>query len=88
MSLQNSLLIIFGAAVTIAALRIFKAPIKLALKILLNTLLGFGVLILFDIVSTYTGIYLGVNLTNSLVIGVLGAPGFGLLLMARWLLIL
>jgi len=88
MPLQNSLLIIFGALVAIAALRIFKAPIKLALKILLNTLLGFAVLILFDFASTYTGIYLGVNLTNSLVIGVLGAPGLGLLLMARWLLIL
>jgi inhibitor of the pro-sigma K processing machinery len=88
MTLQNILLFVFGAAVVIAALRIFRAPLRLAVKILLNTVLGFAILIIFDIVSTYTGISLGVNLTNSLVIGVLGAPGFGLLLMARWLLVL
>jgi inhibitor of the pro-sigma K processing machinery len=85
MSLRNALFAIFGAAVVIAALRIFRAPIKLAFKVLLNTLLGFAVLILFDAVSTYTGFCLGVNLVNSLVIGILGAPGLGLLLMARWL---
>ena len=87
MTLQNILLTVFGAAIVLAALRIFRAPIKLALKVLLNTFLGFGVLIACDMAGAFTGIYLGVNLINSLVIGVLGVPGFGLLLMTRWLLV-
>lgn len=87
MTVQNVLLVLFGIAVVIAALRIFRAPLKLALKVLLNTVLGFGALIVCDLAATYTGIYLGVNLLNSLVIGVLGVPGFGLLLMVRWMMV-
>ena len=32
--------------------------------------------------------YLGVNLTNALVLGLLGVPGFGLLLLLNWALAL
>ncbi|MEM5781420.1 MAG: pro-sigmaK processing inhibitor BofA family protein [Lawsonibacter sp.] len=32
------------------------------------------------------GISLGVNLVNALVLGLLGIPGFGLLLMLQWAL--
>ena len=32
------------------------------------------------------GVNLGVNLLNALVLGVLGAPGFGLLLLMNWAL--
>ena len=32
------------------------------------------------------GLHLGVNLVNALVLGVLGVPGFGLLLMLNWAL--
>ena len=32
------------------------------------------------------GIHLGVNLVNALVLGVLGVPGFGLLLLLNWAL--
>ena len=32
-----------------------------------------------------TGVTLGVNLVNALVVGVLGVPGFGLLLMLQWM---
>jgi len=86
--MKDVLLYVFAAAISIVALRIFKAPIRLALKIFLNSIIGFITLILFDLVGSYIGVSLGVNLINSIVIGVLGAPGFGLLLMARWLLVL
>ena len=50
----------------IALLRVFSAPLKLAVKLLMNTL--------------------GVNVWNALVIGVLGLPGFVLLLLVQWVL--
>ena len=36
--------------------------------------------------SGFTGIALGLNLWNALVIGVLGLPGFVLLLLVQWVL--
>lgn len=62
--------------------------ITLALKALLNTFLGFVVLVVLDALSVYTGISLGINIINSLVIGILGIPGFGTLLMLKWILVL
>ena len=68
-----------------AVLRLFKTPLKLAIQVLLNTLLGFGALFLLNLTQALTGISLGVNLLNALVIGILWVPGLGLLLLVQWL---
>ena len=68
-------------ALLLALIRIFRSPLKLVGKLLLNTLLGFLALWLVAQTSAYTGITLGMNLTNALVVGVLGLPGFVLLLL-------
>ena len=70
----------------IALLRVFSAPLKLALKLLVNTLLGFLALWAVNITAAATGIALGLNLWNALVIGILGLPGFVLLLLVQWIL--
>lgn len=70
----------------IALLRVFQTPLKLAVKLLLNTLLGFLALWLIQLTAVYTGATLGLNLWNALVIGVLGIPGLALLLLAQWVL--
>ena len=73
----------YGGAV--AALRVFSTPLRLALKVLANTLLGFGALLVLNLAAPLTGLSLGVNVLNALVIGVLGVPGLGLLLLTQWL---
>lgn len=50
----------------------------------LRTLLGALFLQLLSLFGGIGGLSLGVNLFNALVLGLLGAPGFGLLLMLRW----
>ena len=45
-----------------------------------------AVLALFSQVGQFIGVSLGVNLVNALILGVLGVPGFGLLLMLQWVL--
>ena len=70
----------------IALLRVFQAPLKVAVKLLANTLLGFLALWAVNLTSGITGLTLGMNLWNALVIGVLGLPGFGLLLLVHWVL--
>lgn len=47
---------------------------------------GTGALALFSQVGQALGVTLGVNLVNALVLGLLGVPGFGLLLMLQWVL--
>lgn len=69
-----------------ALLRVFKAPLRLALKLLVNTLLGFLALYLTGLTAPLTGITLGLNLWNALIVGVLGLPGFVLLLLVQWIL--
>ena len=77
------LLLLFFA---FALLRLFREPLRLGLKLLGNTLLGFLALFLTGLTAPMTGITLGLNLWNALVIGVLGLPGFVLLLLTRWVL--
>ncbi|MDD3347430.1 pro-sigmaK processing inhibitor BofA family protein [Oscillibacter sp.] len=70
----------------IALLRVFRAPLRLALRLLGNTLLGFLALWVVNATAGVTGIALGLNVWNALVIGVLGLPGFVLLLLTQWIL--
>ena len=70
----------------IALLRIFSAPLRLALKLLANTLLGFLALWAVHLTAGITGITLGINPLNALIIGILGLPGFILLLLMQWVI--
>ena len=70
----------------VALIRVFSVPLKVTLKLLANTLLGFGVLWLINRTAALTGISLGLNLWNALTIGVLGLPGVLLLLLVQWVL--
>ena len=68
----------------IALLRIFSTPLRLAIKLLVNTLLGFAALWAVQFTAAFTGITLGINLLNALIVGILGLPGFVLLLLMQW----
>ncbi len=85
-----ALIIYAGAAIAglillIAVVRVFIAPIRIILKLALNTALGFAGLIALDLFGAYIGISLGVNLINAAVVGTLGIPGLALLLLLKWL---
>ena len=87
MDLSQKILAGLAAAFLLLALiRVFQAPLRLALKLLVNTLLGFLALWAVNLTAALTGITLGFNLWNALVIGVLGLPGFLLLLLTQWVL--
>ena len=65
----------------VVCLRLFAAPLKLALKVAFNSALGFGAVWLLNLTTSVTGLSLGLNWFNALLIGILGLPGFGLLLL-------
>ena len=70
----------------VVCLRLFAAPLKLALKVAFNSALGFGAVWLLNLTTSVTGLSLGLNWFNALLIAILGLPGFGLLLLVQWVL--
>jgi inhibitor of the pro-sigma K processing machinery len=87
MDLSQKIVAALLAAFFLAALiRVFRTPLKVALKLLANTLLGFLALWAVNLTTGFTGVTLGINLLNALVIAVLGLPGFVLLLLTQWVL--
>ena len=70
----------------VACVRLFSAPLKVALRVLINSELGFGALWLLNLTGGVTGIALGLNIFNSLTVGILGVPGLFLLLLLQWVL--
>ena len=83
---QTALAVLLALFLLVALIRIFLAPLRLALRLLANTLLGFLALWAVNLTAGFTGILLGLNLLNALVIGVLGIPGLVLLLLTQWVL--
>lgn len=84
--IENITLGLVALFLLVACVRLFAAPLKLILRVLLNSLLGFGALWLLNLTSSFTGLSLGLNLFNALTIGILGVPGFFLLLLLQWVL--
>ena len=74
------------AFLAVTCLRLISAPLKLALRVLGNAAVGFAALWLLQRTARYTGITLGLNLFNTLTVGVLGLPGLGLLVLLQWVL--
>ena len=84
MDLKTVVLLTVGGLVLLAvAARAFSAPLRLAAKAAVNTLLGMGALLLLNATAAVTGLRLGLNLFNALVVGILGIPGLVLLLLVQ-----
>lgn len=71
------------AFVALGVIQLFAAPLKLAVKVLFNTLLGFAALFLLNLAGGLTGFTLGINLFNALTVGILGVPGLALLALLK-----
>lgn len=83
---QKVLAGLLAAFFLVALIRVFRTPLRVAVRLLANTLLGFLALWTVNLTAGFTGIALGLNLLNALVIGILGLPGFVLLLLTQWVL--
>ena len=86
--LINGIILIFICLLAAGFVKLFKEPMKLAFKVLLNILIGFIALILINFFGSFIGISIGINWINALIIGLLGVPGVALLLVLQWLLLI
>lgn len=77
-------LALLGLFFLLALGRLVKAPLKLALRVIINAALGFCAMWLLNRTTDITGLSLGLSIFNVTTIGVLGVPGFFLLLLLKW----
>lgn len=77
---------VVGGLILVIALAALQKPLKWLGKLAARTGVSLAALFAFSKVGGLIGVTLGVNLVNALVMGLLGAPGFGLLLMLDWAL--
>ena len=85
--MQKLLLGLMALFAVLAVLRLFSAPLKLAGKLLVNTLLGFALLGLLSATGALAKLALGLNLFNALIIAVLGVPGLALLVLLQMIFV-
>ena len=65
---------------------LLRKPLGAVWRLVWRSGMGLCFLWLFNQIGGLVGLHLGVNLLSGLVLGVLGVPGMGLLLMLRWAL--
>lgn len=85
-ALLNALPWIVGGLILVVLLAALRRPLEWLVRLAART--GIGLMVLWGLSSVggLVGVHLGVNLLNALVLGLLGVPGFGLLLMLNWVL--
>ena len=84
--LMEALPWIVGGLMLALALAAMRRPLGALVRLGLRTGAGLGVLWVLSLTGGALGLRLGVNLVNALVLGVLGAPGLGLLVAMAWAL--
>lgn len=63
--------------------RIFVWPMKVVLKLALNSLIGGAAILLVNSLGAQWDIFIPLNILNALIVGVLGLPGAVLLLILQ-----
>ncbi len=84
--MEQALLWTAAGAFALVVLILLRRPLAVVWRLLLRSGVGLCALWLLNQAGALIGVRVGVNLLGSLVLGVLGAPGLGLLLMAQWAL--
>jgi inhibitor of the pro-sigma K processing machinery len=83
--LQTAAIVIIIAILALIILVLLRKPVKIVLKLALNTLIGFLSLFIINWLGAFIGISIGVNWINALIVGVFGVPGVALILLLKWL---
>ena len=66
--------------------KIFIVPIKKILKLIFNSILGGVVIYVINMIGANFGFHVGLNIVNSVIIGILGLPGAVCLIIVKLLI--
>lgn len=70
-----AILVVFGKS--------FAWPIKLITKLIINSVLGALLIFIINLVGTSFNFHIGLNVINSVIVGILGIPGAVLLILIK-----
>lgn len=70
-----AILFIFGKS--------FAWPIKMIIKLILNSILGAILIFIINLVGISFNFHIGLNIANSIIVGILGIPGAILLILLK-----
>lgn len=83
----TSILVMIGCVFAIFVIgKIFLFPIKLLLKLVLNTVIGGAIIYIINLIGANFGFHIGLNIITSLVVGILGIPGAILLIILQFII--
>lgn len=82
MGMEMGVFLTFGGALILIFLlgKALLVPIKIILRILVNSVVGAVILIVINFIGMNIGIMVPINIANSLTVGILGIPGVILLI--------
>ncbi|NLN16976.1 MAG: pro-sigmaK processing inhibitor BofA [Firmicutes bacterium] len=75
---------LFGLVLLYILARLLLIPLRLAIRLLINGVIGGFLLWLVNLLGLFVGVYLPINPITALVAGFLGIPGVILLLVLKY----
>jgi len=75
-----------GIIIVFAFGKALKVPLKIAIKLLVNGLLGGFVIVVLNLLGQYVNFNISLNIFSALIVGTLGLPGVILLIILKYLL--
>ena len=77
MGLDLSVFLTYAGAIILLFIfgKLFLWPLKIILKLAVNSLIGGAAILLINIIGAEIGIIIPLNMLNALIVGVLGLPG-------------
>lgn len=84
--MENILSLLVPVLLVFLLLRVIAMPVRLGVKILINSACGFACLWLLNWIAGFTGIFFPINPVTALIAGFLGLPGIALLAVVQFIL--
>ena len=79
-------LYIAGILISCVLIVVFARPLRSFAKLAMHSAIGGVIIVAFNFISQLFGFFIGVNALTAVTVGVLGAPGFVMLLMLQLIL--
>lgn len=76
----------FGLLLLYIVGRVLIMPLRIAVKLLYNALIGGVVLLILNFLGGYIGLHIALNPITAIVVGFLGVPGVLMLLVLKYIL--
>ena len=85
-NLDQNVIIFLGCICFICIFgRLFIVPIKKILELVLNSILGGGLIYIINLIGQFFNFHIGLNLVTSILVGFLGIPGAVVLILIKLL---